>query len=148
RPGNQRAVVGHMDRRRQGCCVAWPEFAVLDGGIQEQADLFPGDLGMLENVVVTLRIGEFELEERQVAGARVACALGPGGGERLGQQWSQGGGVRRSGASERIWQSWLGLRGEGEQQVALGAEPLPDGWGGDAGFRGDGAEGQPRRAYS
>lgn len=45
-----------MDRSREGSGVAWPEFALLDGGIEQQADLFPGDLGVLANVVVKLGI--------------------------------------------------------------------------------------------
>lgn len=146
RPGDQRAVVGHLDRPRQGCGVAWPEFAVLDGGIQKQADLFPGDLGVLENVLVKFWIGQFELEERQVAGERVGCAHGLGGAERIGQQRGQGAGVRCSCAGERLSELCGGLRGEREQQLAFGAEPLRDGWRGDAGFRGDVGEGQPGRA--
>lgn len=147
RPGDQRAVVGHVDRSREGSGIARPEFALLDGGIEQQADLFPGDLGMLANVVVKLGICQLILEEREVAGERVGSAHGLGGAERVGQQCGQGGGVRRSCPGERLLKLCWGLRGECEQQVAFGTEPLRDGWRGDASFGGDVGEGQPGRAY-
>jgi hypothetical protein len=56
-PGDQRAVVCHMDRPRQGCCVASRELAVLDCGIEQQADLLAGNPGVFENVLVKLWVG-------------------------------------------------------------------------------------------
>jgi hypothetical protein len=46
-----------MDRPRQGCCVASRELAVLDCGIEQQADLLAGNPGVFENVLVKLWVG-------------------------------------------------------------------------------------------
>jgi hypothetical protein len=46
-----------MDGPRQALGIAWPEFAMLDGGFEKQADLLAGNPGVFENVLVKLWVG-------------------------------------------------------------------------------------------